>query len=213
MASQLQLRRGTTAQHASFTGAAGELTVDTTKKTAVVHDGVTPGGFPLARQDAVAPGPVIGAPVALTGQHAVEFTAIPTTVSQVTLYIAGDVAGSRIQIGDSTGLLTNGYAWTATNVRRFDGTTTATLYVGGSSGAIEPPVSTLASVYTFRRVSTTVWEVHAFARNFQPDPGGAIPSLLTLVGTVELSNPLWRIAITAAGAGNFADGTVTLSYE
>jgi hypothetical protein len=44
-----QRRRGTTAQHASFTGLNAELTVDTDKKTVVVHDGSTAGGFPLAR--------------------------------------------------------------------------------------------------------------------------------------------------------------------
>jgi len=48
MATEVRLRRGTTAQHVGFTGAQAELTIDTTKKTAVVHDGVTPGGFPLA---------------------------------------------------------------------------------------------------------------------------------------------------------------------
>lgn len=47
MASQLQLRRGTTAQHAVFTGAPAEVTVDTDKKTVVVHDGSTVGGFPI----------------------------------------------------------------------------------------------------------------------------------------------------------------------
>jgi hypothetical protein len=46
---QVQRRRGSTAQTAVFTGAVGEITVDTDKKTAVVHDGVTAGGFPLAR--------------------------------------------------------------------------------------------------------------------------------------------------------------------
>ena len=48
MAKQVQFRRGTTSQHSSFTGAAGEVTVDTDKNTAVVHDGSTAGGFPLA---------------------------------------------------------------------------------------------------------------------------------------------------------------------
>jgi hypothetical protein len=47
-----QRRRGTTAQHASFTGLLGELTVDTDKDTVVVHDGSTAGGFPLARAKA-----------------------------------------------------------------------------------------------------------------------------------------------------------------
>ena len=49
MANALQLRRGTTTQHNSFTGLAGEVTVDTDKETVVVHDGSTAGGFPLAR--------------------------------------------------------------------------------------------------------------------------------------------------------------------
>lgn len=51
MSTQLQLRRGTTAQHATFTGAEGEVTVDTTKDTVVVHDGTTAGGHPLAKED------------------------------------------------------------------------------------------------------------------------------------------------------------------
>ena len=51
MAKKLQLRRGTTAQHNSFTGDVGECTVDTTKDTLVVHDNSTQGGFPLARED------------------------------------------------------------------------------------------------------------------------------------------------------------------
>lgn len=51
MATQVQFRRGTTAETNAFTGALGEVTVDTTKDTCVVHDGVTTGGFPLLRQD------------------------------------------------------------------------------------------------------------------------------------------------------------------
>jgi hypothetical protein len=45
-----QRRRGTTSSHATFTGLAGELTVDTTKNVVVVHDGTTAGGHPLAQQ-------------------------------------------------------------------------------------------------------------------------------------------------------------------
>ena len=51
MAKLLKLRRGTTTQHGSFTGAEGELTIDTTKDTAVVHDGTQAGGRPLLRED------------------------------------------------------------------------------------------------------------------------------------------------------------------
>ena len=52
MAKLLKLRRGTTSQHSSFTGAEGEVTVDTTKDTLVVHDGSTAGGVPLAKESA-----------------------------------------------------------------------------------------------------------------------------------------------------------------
>src|SRR6056297_214604 len=48
MATELKFRNGTTAQHATFTGAAAEVTVDTDKNTVVVHDGTTAGGYPLA---------------------------------------------------------------------------------------------------------------------------------------------------------------------
>ena len=48
MAKQLQLRKGTAAEHSTFTGANGEVTVDTTNKTLRVHDGSTAGGTALA---------------------------------------------------------------------------------------------------------------------------------------------------------------------
>lgn len=51
MSTQVQLRGGTSAEHASFVGAERELTIDTTKDTAVIHDGSTTGGFPLLRED------------------------------------------------------------------------------------------------------------------------------------------------------------------
>ena len=51
MATQLQLRRGTTSETGSFTGAVGEVTVDTTKDTLVVHDGSTAGGHEVAKAD------------------------------------------------------------------------------------------------------------------------------------------------------------------
>jgi phage-related tail fiber protein len=53
MPKQVQLRRGTTAQHATFTGAVGEVTIDTSKKVPVVHDGTTAGGTPCAKESAV----------------------------------------------------------------------------------------------------------------------------------------------------------------
>ena len=50
MSVEVKFRRGTTSQHSSFTGSEGEITIDMTKDTAVVHDGTTAGGHPLATE-------------------------------------------------------------------------------------------------------------------------------------------------------------------
>lgn len=53
MTTQVQFRRGTTEQHSTFIGAEGEITVNTDKNTAVVHDGAQPGGYELAQKSLV----------------------------------------------------------------------------------------------------------------------------------------------------------------
>lgn len=47
VATQVKRRRGTTAENDAFTGAEGEITVDTEKHELRVHDGVTQGGFTI----------------------------------------------------------------------------------------------------------------------------------------------------------------------
>lgn len=49
MATQVQFRRGTSTENDAFTGALGEVTVDTTNDTLRVHDGSTAGGFQCAK--------------------------------------------------------------------------------------------------------------------------------------------------------------------
>ena len=53
MATQVQLRRGNTTSTSTFTGAVAEVTIDTDKKTIVVHDGSTAGGTPLAKENSL----------------------------------------------------------------------------------------------------------------------------------------------------------------
>src|SRR5258705_13121909 len=72
MPRQVRLRRETTAQHATFTGADGEVTFDTTKKVLVVHDGATAGGKPLDNFLKLNPGSIwtqqpISGPLTLSG--------------------------------------------------------------------------------------------------------------------------------------------------
>ena len=66
MPTQVQWRRGTTTQHNSFTGAAGEVTVDTTLDTLRVHDGSTAGGIRIAKFSEIEAGDIT-AVVAGTG--------------------------------------------------------------------------------------------------------------------------------------------------
>jgi hypothetical protein len=50
---QIQFRRGSSAEHETFTGAPGEITVDTSNNTLRVHDGETPGGTTLAKRSEI----------------------------------------------------------------------------------------------------------------------------------------------------------------
>lgn len=87
MATQIQRRRGTTAQHSTFTGALGELTVDTDKKTVVVHDGITAGGFPLAvasKYATLASPALTGVPTAPTAAAGTNTTQLATTAYAMT---------------------------------------------------------------------------------------------------------------------------------
>ena len=103
MAKLLRLRRGTTTQHASFTGAEGEVTIDTTKDTAVVHDGSTAGGTPLAKQDMsnVPAGTILGTQLensGVTGGQYGSSSAIPI----VTIDNQGLVTSASTTAIDST---------------------------------------------------------------------------------------------------------------
>lgn len=95
MSFAFQRRRGTTSQHASFTGLNAELTVDTDKKTVVVHDGSTAGGVPLAKERP-----------SLNAQTGTTYTLVATDASKVVTatnasaititvppatYVAGDI--------------------------------------------------------------------------------------------------------------------------
>jgi hypothetical protein len=88
MARRIQFRRGTTAQHAVFVGAPGEITVDTDKKVVVVHDGATPGGFPANRLEDVSGN------VSFSGRMTLTAGTPSTSVSTGTLIVNGGVGVS-----------------------------------------------------------------------------------------------------------------------
>ena len=53
MTRKLQILRGTTSQNNSYTGSAGELTMDTTLNEVRIHDGSTAGGHALAKKASI----------------------------------------------------------------------------------------------------------------------------------------------------------------
>ena len=120
MAKLLKLRRGTTSQHSSFTGAEGECTVDTTKDTLVVHDNSTAGGRPLLREDLnnLAAGAIAHAKLAndavdgdniaddsINSEHYVNGSIDEAHIAdnQVTLAKMAGIARGKIIYGDSSG--------------------------------------------------------------------------------------------------------------
>ena len=89
----IQFYRGTTAQHSGYTGPAGECTVDTTKNTLVVHDGVKAGGYPLVKEDHTVTGDGY---VLANGSRS-------TTIGSKTLALSLDTAALRNLLADPSG--------------------------------------------------------------------------------------------------------------
>ncbi|MDB2593420.1 tail fiber domain-containing protein [Paracoccaceae bacterium] len=82
MATQLQIRRGTTAQMNAFTGAEGELAVNTSTDTVHVHDGATAGGFALAKADGSNIGTYAGSFTTLAASGAVTLSSTLAVTGQ-----------------------------------------------------------------------------------------------------------------------------------
>ena len=89
---EVKLRRGTTAQHAGFTGAEGEVTVDTDKETLVVHDNATAGGHELRRKDDTIAGSEID-------DNAVTSGKISATDTNFNVTAAGKVGIGKVNSG------------------------------------------------------------------------------------------------------------------
>ena len=125
MPTQVQFRRGTTTQNNAFTGAAGELSVDSTLTTLRVHDGSTAGGVALVNLTAAQTltnktltSPSIGTSLTTASSS---FDLLNTTAT--TLNIGG--AATTLSIGAATGTLTINNANTViTGNLTVNGTTT-----------------------------------------------------------------------------------------
>ena len=99
MPTVVQLRRGTTAQNTAFTGAAGELTFDTTLGTLRVHDNSTAGGNVLVAVTATQTLtnktiPVIAGVTTITGNLVANSATASTSTTTGALVVVGGVGVS-----------------------------------------------------------------------------------------------------------------------
>ena len=151
MATQVQFRRGTTGEHSSFTGAVGEVTVDTTLDTLRVHDGALAGGYRIAKFSDIPStfsftleaDDSAGLPISADGTGVLRVTGgtniTTTSDSAGTLIITGatDITANSITSADSTGVTIADDLLLAGTLRAED---SATLSIDGAvaiSGAVD----------------------------------------------------------------------------
>lgn len=190
MAKQVQLRRGTTAEHSTFTGAVGEVTVDTTKDVVVVHDGVTAGGTPMLKISDITGGTGI---TVTSGQVSVDAAVVTTltgtqTLTNKTLNGAVLNDGYTEEVFAVTGTTpalspTNGsiQTWTLSG----NSTPTAGTWNAGQSLTLLVDDGTAFTI-TWTSLSV-VWKTN----------GGVAPTLNTTGVTVIA---LWKVGTTIYGA-------------
>ena len=108
MSTQIQYRRGTGVQNDAFTGALGEVTVDTTNKTIRVHDGVAVGGSNIAT---VA---YVSAQLSALSANKINQNASNVTVTASFVNVA--VNGTNVAAFSSQSLSTTGFLNTTGNI-------------------------------------------------------------------------------------------------
>lgn len=126
MPTQVQFRRGTATQNNAFTGAAGELSINSDNNSLRIHDGATAGGYELAKADlSNATGSISIQNLNVTGLS----TFVGISTHQATLFgtqlsISGVTTSNAYYVG-STQVISSGRQ--LQNIASLDATTTATI--------------------------------------------------------------------------------------
>jgi len=131
MAIQLQVRRGTATQHTTFTGASGELTLDTTNNSLHIHDGSTAGGHETARANLT--NVILGSSLALGSGN--------ITANGITLLAGLSVGGSVSTTGDTS--IGGNLTVTGTSTLVGGVTINGNLTINGSTETVNSTVTTL----------------------------------------------------------------------
>lgn len=178
MPTQLQFRRGTTSQNNNFTGAVGEVTVDTDTDALILHDGSASGGIEIVPSGTIV---AYGNATAPTGWLACNDQAISRTTYARLFAVLGTSFGvgdgsanfnvpdlrDRTILGKGTNMATLGAATTGIAASAVmasatkSGVATATGTTGSTSAAISAPTGTFATSAKDSSTSAAVTSVNA----------------------------------------------------
>lgn len=202
MPTAVQRRRGTTAQHASFTGLNAEVTVDTDKEVLVVHDGATPGGYPQAREnlsnvsEATVTGKVAAATASVAGKvqltDSISSTSTTTAATPNSVKQAYDLANAAAKLNVAQ---TFSAAQRGAYVTLTDAATIATdMALGnhfqvtlGGNRTLGAPTNVVAGQSGVIRVVQDGTGSRTLAYNSVfKFPGGTAPTLTTAANSVDL---------------------------
>lgn len=176
---QVQYRRGTSSQVTAFTGAQGEMVIDTTNNRVVVQDGATAGGWPAAKLAEVVTNTRTAvsdaAYSALTTDRMVAYTAL-TAARIVSLPAAASFpAGTRLLVVDESGNCSS------TDTITLSANGSDSIHNGGTSGS-SYVINTACGYVAIESNSSSQWTVV----DQTPSPGG-VTSVNTLTGGLTIA--------------------------
>lgn len=213
MTEQLQLRRGTATQIAGFTGAQGEVVVDTTNNRAVVNDGSTAGGWPAAKLSEVVTNARTtvsdAAYTALASDRLIAFSAL-TAARVVTLCAASSYpTGTRLMIVDESGNCSSSKTITVNRAGSdlIDGATSFVVNAAYGGLEIESNGSNAWTILSPRpNVSASLVGVGA-----APDPN----NVFSAYGVSALFNSAgsFNLTVNKGGSSGASTGTASLVFE
>mgnify|MGYP007100084103 CR=1 FL=1 len=154
---------------------------------------------------------VQGTAVASTSGTAIDFTGIPSWAKKITVNFSGvslsGTDGICVQLGDSGGIETTGYASVASDSSGGTSTTTTALLCSVSAGGANAS-SVSSGSCTITNLTGNTWVSTATI-------GSAVVSIYASYcsGSKTLSDVLTQIRVTRTGTNTFDAGTINIQYE
>lgn len=144
MPTVLQFRRGTTSQNNSFTGSAGELSIDTDLEVVRVHDGSTPGGFALIGANAAQTitNKTISSPIVINGILNGNSNGVGNIGNSTTYFNTVFAKATSAQYADLAEMYQADQTYLPGTVLEFGGTQEVTITTFSSSTSVAGVVST-----------------------------------------------------------------------